>query len=94
MKPEHHLGRKLDEIDLKHLGDERERSGSPKVTFYHLNLVILCQELNIERTRDIQSAGNSPGNLLNATNSLYVKLLRRELDRGIARVHASIFNML
>ena len=42
----------------------------------------------------MQFLGNLTGDALDATHSLHIKLLGRELDGGIARVHTGIFNVL
>ena len=72
MLAEHNLGSKLDKIDLQHLGDEREASGSPQVTLDNLNLVLLVQELDIERTGNLKRTCNLAGNLLDSADSVTI----------------------
>ena len=50
---EHNAGGQFDEIYLQHLAHEWEGATGAEVTFDDLNLVIACQELDIERARDM-----------------------------------------
>ena len=94
MKSQHDLGGKLDEIDLQNLGHEREASGSAKVTLDDLDGVLSGEELDVERSGDAERAGNRAGDLLDPADGLHVKLLRRELDRGVPGMDTGIFNVL
>ena len=94
MESQHDLGRQFDEINLQDLGDKREAPGSAEVTLDHLNRVFLGQELDVERSGDIQGTGYSPRDLLYPPDGLDVKLLRRELYRRVTGVHSGIFNVL
>lgn len=94
METQHNLGSQLDEIDLQHLGHERETPGCPQVTLYDLDGVLSGEELDVERSGDAERAGNRAGDLLDPADGLHVKLLRRELDRGVPGMDTGIFNVL
>mgnify|MGYP004432857553 CR=1 FL=1 len=54
METEHYLGGQFNEVNLKHLGDEREASGGTKVTLDDLDGVLSGEELDVERTGDAE----------------------------------------
>ena len=94
METQHNLGSQLDEIDLQHLGHERETPGCPQVTLYDLDGVLTSEELDIERTGDAERAGDGTGDLLDPANGLDIEFLRRELDGGVTGMNTGIFNVL
>ena len=51
---QHDTGSSLDEVTLQHLGYEREAARCTEVTLDNLHLVVACQELDIERTGNIE----------------------------------------
>ena len=94
MLAEHNLRSEFYEVNLQHLRHEWKTTWSTQVALYDLNLVLLSEELDIERTGNLKRTGNLAGNLLDPSYSLHIKFLRRELDSGITGVHASILDML
>ena len=74
--------------------DKRERTRCAQVALYHLYVVVLGKELNVKRTRYVESLGYLLTHLLYAANSFDIKFLRRELDCGIARMHAGKLDVL
>ena len=93
MQSQHNLGGKFDEIYLQDFRHERETSGSTQVALDDLDGVLLGKELNIEWSRDPQRSRYGPGYLLDAPDGFDIKLLRRELDRGITGMDSRIFDV-
>ena len=91
---QHDFRGQFNHIDLKHLAHERETPRSAQVAFNDLDVVVLSQELDIERSADFQLAGYLPGNLLDAAYRLHIQFLCRELDCGISRMHAGKLDVL
>ena len=90
----HNLCSSLDEVALQHLADEGERTGSAEVALDNLHLVITRQELNVERSGDVQFLSNLTADLLDAASCCEVDLLGREHQRGVARVYTGKLNVL
>ena len=57
-KPQHHPGCQLDKVYLQNLAHERKRTAGAKVTLNNLDVIVLCQILDIERAGNVQSLGN------------------------------------
>ena len=53
MLPQHHLRGEFYEINLQNLGHEGEASGGPQVALDDTDMVVVGQELDIERARDV-----------------------------------------
>ena len=91
---QHDLRGQLDEVELQHLADEGERTRGTEITLDDLDVVVARQELDVERAGDVQLLGYLAADALDAAHGLHVELLRRELDGGVARVHAGKLDVL
>mmetsp|Transcript_46209 Transcript_46209/g.119943 ORF Transcript_46209/g.119943 Transcript_46209/m.119943 type:complete len:305 (-) Transcript_46209:2690-3604(-) len=89
-----HPSRELDEVDVVCLRNEGHRSGSAQVALDHLNIILFADELDVERTRDIQLPAEFLPDLLNAALCLHKKLLRWKQQRSVPTVHASVLDVL
>ena len=84
---QHDTGSSLDEVTLQHLGYEREAARCTEVTLDNLHLVVACQELNIERTGNIEFLRNLAADFLDAACRCKVNLLCREYQRSVTGVY-------
>mmetsp|Transcript_32049 Transcript_32049/g.83890 ORF Transcript_32049/g.83890 Transcript_32049/m.83890 type:complete len:384 (+) Transcript_32049:741-1892(+) len=84
----------LDEVDLERLGDEGEGARRAHVGLDHLDLVVLGEELQVERPRDVELLGDRAHDALDAAARLDVELLCGQHERGVARVHAGVLDVL
>ena len=91
---EHDLRGSLDEVALQDLRYEGERTGCTEVALDDLHFAVLGQELDIERTADVQFGSDLMSNLLDLTDGGEINVLCGEYHRGIARVHTGILNVL
>ena len=91
---EHHLRGKFNKVYLQHLADKRERTAGTEVALNHLDVVLACQILDIERTGDVQLTGNLAADALDAAHRLHIQLLWRELDSGVTGMHSGKLDML
>mmetsp|Transcript_53713 Transcript_53713/g.150049 ORF Transcript_53713/g.150049 Transcript_53713/m.150049 type:complete len:452 (-) Transcript_53713:3380-4735(-) len=91
---EEHPRRELDEVDVVCLRNEGHRSGSAQVALDHLDIILFADELDVERTRDIQLPAEFLPDLLNAALCLHKKLLRWKQQRSVPTVHASVLDVL
>ena len=78
MESEHSVCSKFYQVDLEHLGYEREAAGSPEVAFDDLYVVLLGEELYVERSGDMQFGGDARCHLFDAAHRLDVEFLGRE----------------
>ena len=83
----------LDEIVSGHFRDEGERAGCADVAFDHLDRIVFCDELDIERACDLKGFDNGAGDFFRSADRFEIEALRREDDRRIARMDAGIFHM-
>ena len=74
-------------LTLQHLGYEREAARCTEVTLDNLHLVVACQELNIERTGNIEFLRNLAADFLDAACRCKVNLLCREYQRSVTGVY-------
>ena len=91
---EHNTCGYINQVDFQHLTYKRERTGSTEVALDDLNLVVASKELDIERPRNLEFAGDITRNLLDTTDSLHIEFLCGEHNRGIARVYSRKLHML
>mmetsp|Transcript_7284 Transcript_7284/g.23990 ORF Transcript_7284/g.23990 Transcript_7284/m.23990 type:complete len:641 (-) Transcript_7284:2227-4149(-) len=91
---DHHLGRELDEVGLERLGREGEGARRAHVRLDHLDLVILCEQLQVERAADLELGRDLARDALDAPHRLDEELLRRQHERGVTRVDAGVLNVL
>ena len=90
---EHDFRGKFDKIDLQYLADEGERTAGTKITLDHLYIIVFSQILNVERAGDIERLGYLTTDAFNATNRLYIQLLRRKLDSGVTGMYSRKLNV-
>eukprot|EP00754_Rhynchopus_humris_P032214 Rhum_TRINITY_DN15387_c0_g1::Rhum_TRINITY_DN15387_c0_g1_i3::g.154543::m.154543 len=90
----HGLRRQLDEVDVERLRHEGERPRRTQVALDDLDVVVLGQELGVDGTRDVERLHQLAHDLLDAPHRLDVQLLGRQHQRGVARVHAGVLNVL
>ncbi|KAI6769204.1 hypothetical protein HG531_010308 [Fusarium graminearum] len=88
------LGSHLNQINTHNLGHEGERTRSTNVTLNNLDVVVLGNELNVERTSDVESGTNLASGLLNTLDSGSLQILRRQDKGSITRVNTSVLNVL
>ena len=93
LQTEHHFRGEFYQIYLQYLRHEREASGSPQVAFYDLDLVFLGQELDIERSGNLQGCRYLLRYLLDPADCLYIQFLRRELYGGVTGMHSGKLHM-
>ena len=74
----HDLRGSTNKVEIKGLGNEREGSGTSKIALDNLELVVLCHELNVERTADVKSGHDFVGNTNRLTFRLCVPVFERE----------------
>eukprot|EP00962_Isochrysis_galbana_P040190 scaffold14529_cov117-Isochrysis_galbana.AAC.11 len=91
---DHRLGGHLDEVDPEHLGREGARARRAQVALNHLDLAVLCDELHVERAGDLERGGQLIGDFLHLEDVGRVERLRRQHERGVARVHAGVLDVL
>ena len=68
----HYFRCQFDKVYLQYLADKRERAAGTQVAFDHLDIIIFCQILDIERTGNVQSLGNLTADTLDAANRLHI----------------------
>ncbi|GKT45601.1 LOW QUALITY PROTEIN: uncharacterized protein ColSpa_05782 [Colletotrichum spaethianum] len=88
------LGGHLDHVDTHDLGDEGEGSGGTDVALNDLDVVVLGNELNVERTSDVQGSTNLASGLLDSGDGLGLQILGRQDEGGVTGVDTSVLNML
>ena len=91
---EHTAHGQVDEIQLQDFRHEGEATGGPQVALDDLHLPLVSQELDVERAGDVQLGGDGGGHAPDAGGGHAVEFLRRELDGGVTRVDAGIFDVL
>ena len=91
---QHHLGGQFDEVNLQHLAHEGEGAGGAEVALDDLDVVVTGQELDVERTGDVQLAGYLTADALDAAHGLHVEFLRGKLDSGVTAVYAGKLDVL
>ena len=79
MLAEHAAGRQVDEVDLEHLGYEGEAAGRTEVALDDLDVVVGREELDVERSGDVQFGGYRCRGLAYLGRRDSVDLLGREL---------------
>ena len=84
---EHDAGSSLDEVALQHLRYEREAARCTEVTLDNLHLVVASQELDVERTGDIEFLCNLAADFFNAACRCKVNLLCREYQSSVTGVY-------
>mmetsp|Transcript_32322 Transcript_32322/g.72942 ORF Transcript_32322/g.72942 Transcript_32322/m.72942 type:complete len:353 (-) Transcript_32322:3441-4499(-) len=94
VRAHHHAGREIDEVDLERLGHEGEGARRSDVGFDDLDVVVLREELDVERARDVEGLGDLAGDALHAAHRLNVELLRGQDQGRIARVDAGVLHVL
>mmetsp|Transcript_7752 Transcript_7752/g.19782 ORF Transcript_7752/g.19782 Transcript_7752/m.19782 type:complete len:385 (-) Transcript_7752:47-1201(-) len=84
----------VDEVDLERLRGEGEGARGAQVALDHLDPVVLGQELDVERTGDVEPLGDLERDALHAAHGLAVQLLRRQHERRVAGMHARVLHVL
>mmetsp|Transcript_12100 Transcript_12100/g.28762 ORF Transcript_12100/g.28762 Transcript_12100/m.28762 type:complete len:364 (-) Transcript_12100:108-1199(-) len=92
--PQHDLRGDLDEVHVERLGNEWEGSRRTQIALNNLDLVILAQELDVERPRNLQRVAQLLSNFLHASVGLNKQGLRREQQGGVSAVNASVLHVL
>ena len=87
----HDAGSRFDKVTFQYFRYERETTRSTQVTFNYFHLVITSQELDVERTGDIEFLSNLTADLLDAAGSCKVYLLCREHQCSITGVNTRKF---
>ena len=91
----HHRTRgHFNRIHIRHLRHEGERARCTHVALDDLDFVVLGDELDVARPCDIQRLDNHACRMLDAAHSLDLEVLRRQDERRVTGVHASILHML
>ena len=93
MLAEHAAGGKVYEINLQHLRYEGEAARRAQVAFDDLDVVVGRQELDVEGAGDMQFSRDGCGGLAYLGGRDSVDLLRRELYRGVSRMHSRKLDM-
>ena len=83
----------IDEVVTRNFGHEGERARCTHVAFDDLYGVIFCDELDVERSRDVERFDNAFRDDFRATDGFEVGALRRQDDCGVARVRAGVLDM-
>ncbi|KAI3479544.1 hypothetical protein L1887_58356 [Cichorium endivia] len=91
---EHDLGGHLNGVNTSDLADEGERSRGADVALDHLDVVVLGDELDVERTGDVKRSGDLGGGHLDAAHGLGVEVLRGQDERSVTRVHTGVLDVL
>src|SRR5207249_3081834 len=87
------LRRMIDEIHLQDLRDKREAARGSNVALDDLHLVALRDELNVEWTVQLECSCDLLCNPPDPAHRLEVGSLRREDERRVPGVDASVFDM-
>eukprot|EP00754_Rhynchopus_humris_P032218 Rhum_TRINITY_DN15387_c0_g1::Rhum_TRINITY_DN15387_c0_g1_i5::g.154554::m.154554 len=91
---DHRARRQLDEVDVERLRHEGERPRRTQVHLDDLDVVVLRQELRVHGARDVEACAQRAHDLLDAPHRLDVQLLGRQHQRGVARVHTGVLDVL
>ena len=91
--------RDVDKVYAKHLAHEGERATGTQVALDHLEVrfavrVFLADDLHVERSTDVECLAHARGNVLDAGHVDVADRERREDQRGIARVHTGVLDVL
>ena len=90
----HYPGSGVDEVVAQDFRDERKAPRGAQVALDDLDLVILGNELNVERAVDVQGIGNLPADEPHLADGLQVGALRRHYQGGVSRVHPGVLDVL
>jgi len=90
---QHDAGSRFDKVALQYFWYKREATWSTQVTFDYLHIVVLSQELDVERTGDIEFFGNLSADFLNLAGSSKIDVLCREDKCRITRVYTGKFDV-
>mmetsp|Transcript_42300 Transcript_42300/g.106728 ORF Transcript_42300/g.106728 Transcript_42300/m.106728 type:complete len:1156 (-) Transcript_42300:1205-4672(-) len=83
-----------DKIRVQRLADEGKAAAGAHVALDHLDAVVLGDELDVHRAADVQLARDRTRGLHHTLQSGLVDVARRQHQRGVARVHASVLHVL
>ncbi len=84
---QHDAGSSFNKVTFQNFRNKREATRSTQVTFDYFHFVVTSQELDIERTGDIEFFSNLTADLLDATSCCKVNLLCREYQSSVTGVN-------